>query len=139
MVAKLRRNVCQIMCLLAFLDVQQFRPEHLRLEVVIVVVPIVLRMPAVFVFIPPSVPCAPAVLPLFVKFMTPMFGLLAAIAMMLNGFVQVVFYVGDAPLAIVVSGVQSRHPGEHEKAGQRCYGKRRFPEQRIVQPMSHSS
>ena len=37
----------------------------------------------------------------FVKFMTPMLGLLAPIAMMLNGFVQVVLYMGDAPLAIV--------------------------------------
>ncbi len=103
--------------------------------VVIVVVPVVLRMPAMFVFIPPSVTFAPAVLPLFVKLMTPMFGLFTPVAMMLNGFVQVVLYVGDAPLAIVVSGVQSRYSGKHKKTGQRCYSKRRFPEQRIVQPM----
>jgi hypothetical protein len=45
--------------------------------------------------------------------MTPVFGLLASIAMMLDGFVQPVVRARDAALAIVVIGPQRRHSGEH--------------------------
>ena len=45
--------------------------------------------------------------------MTPAFGLLAPIAMMLNGFVQPVIRARNATLAIVAIGAQGRHSGEH--------------------------
>ena len=43
--------------------------------------------------------------------MTPLFGLPAPVAMMLNGFVQPVVRARNALLAIL--GVQTRHSGEH--------------------------
>jgi len=51
--------------------------------------------------------------------MTPAFGLVAHVAMMLNGFVQPVVRAHNAALAIVVIGEQTRHSGEHYKASQR--------------------
>ncbi len=44
--------------------------------------------------------------------MTPAFGLLASVAMMLNGFVQPVIRARNPALAIVAIGAQ-RHSGEH--------------------------
>jgi len=81
--------------------------------VMIVVIPIALGMPAMCVFIPPSMPDAPAVLPRFVQFMTPAFGLFAPVAMMLNGFVQLVVRARNAALAIVAIGAQTWHSREH--------------------------
>jgi len=69
--------------------------------------------------------------------MTPAFDLLAPIAMMLNGFVQSVVRARNATLAIVAIGAQGRHSGEHQKANQRRCSDCRFPEERIVQTMSH--
>ena len=79
--------------------------------IVIAVIPISFRVPAMFVFIPPSMTGAPAPLPRLVQFMTPLFGLPASVAMMLNGFVQPVVRARNAALAIL--GVQTRHTGEH--------------------------
>ena len=45
--------------------------------------------------------------------MAPAFGLVAHVAMMLNGFVQPVVRAHNAALAIVVIGEQTRHSGEH--------------------------
>jgi hypothetical protein len=81
--------------------------------VVIMVVPIAFRMPAMLMFIPPSMTGAPAVLPRFVEFMTPTFGLLAPVAVMLDGFVQPVVRARNAALAIVAIGAQTWHSGEH--------------------------
>jgi hypothetical protein len=58
--------------------------------------------------------------------MTPAFGLLAPIAMMLDGFVQPVVRARNAALAIVAIGTQ-RHSSEHQKASQRRGSKCRFP------------
>src|SRR6266404_5417749 len=69
--------------------------------------------------------------------MTPAFGLLAPIAMMLNGFVQPVVRARNAALAIVAISAQERRSSEHQKAKQRRCGECRFPEERIVQTMSH--
>jgi hypothetical protein len=69
--------------------------------------------------------------------MTSAFGLLAPVAMMLNGFVQPVVRARNAALAIVVIGAQTRRSGEHQKASQRCCGKCRFPEEPMVQMISH--
>ncbi len=45
--------------------------------------------------------------------MTPALGLLAPVAMMLNGFVQPVVGPRNAALTIVAFGAQTRHSGEH--------------------------
>jgi hypothetical protein len=45
--------------------------------------------------------------------MTPAFGLLASIAMVLNSFVQPVVRARNAALAIVAIGVQGRRSSEH--------------------------
>lgn len=81
--------------------------------VVIVIIPIAFRAPAMLMFIPPSMIGVPAALPRFVEFMTPAFGLLAPVAMVLNGFVEPVVRARDAALAIVAISPQSRHCGEH--------------------------
>jgi hypothetical protein len=81
--------------------------------IVIMVVPIAFRMPAMLMFIPPSMTGAPAVLPRFVEFMTPTFGLLAPVAVMLNGFVQPVVRPRNAALAIVAVGAQTWRRGQH--------------------------
>ena len=88
-------------------------------SVVIVVVPIAFRMPAMLVFIPPSMTDTPAMFPRLVEFMTPTFGLPAPGAMMLNGFVQSVVRASNAALAIVAIGAQKRRSREHEKTSQR--------------------
>jgi hypothetical protein len=75
------------------------------IAVVIVVIPIAFRMPAMLVFIPPSVTDAPAVFPRLVEFMTPAFSLRAPGTMMLNGFVQSVVRASNAAPAIVAIGV----------------------------------
>jgi hypothetical protein len=86
--------------------------------VVILVIPIAFRMPAMLVFIPPSMTDAPAVFPRFVEFVTPAFGLRAPGAMMLNGFVQSVIRASNAVPAIVAIGAKKRRSGEHEKTSQ---------------------
>jgi hypothetical protein len=45
--------------------------------------------------------------------MTPAFGLLASIAMALNGFVQPVIRARNAALAIVAIGAHGLYSGEH--------------------------
>jgi len=45
--------------------------------------------------------------------MTPAFGLLASVAMVLNSFMQPVVRTSNATLAIVAIGAQGRHSGEH--------------------------
>jgi hypothetical protein len=83
--------------------------------VVIVVVPIVIRMPAMIVFIPPFMFRGPTVLPRFVQLVAPTFRLLALIAMVLDGFVQIVIGFRNAVLAVVSAHVRSAC--KYEKTG----------------------
>jgi len=69
--------------------------------VVIVLVPISIRTPAVFVFVPPPMLFAPAALPRLVQFTTFMIGLWAVAPVTLNRLVQFMFGVLDATLAAV--------------------------------------
>lgn len=89
--------------------------------VVVVIVPIVIRTPPMLVFIPPSVIRGPAALPLFMQDVTPFRCLLALVAVVLDGFVQIVVGFGDASLAVVVSA-QSWSACKYEKSGQRRPG-----------------
>jgi hypothetical protein len=108
-----------------------------EIAVVIAIIPIVLRTPAMLVFVPPSMADAPAVLPRFVEFMTPAFGFPTPAAMMLNGFVQLVVGARNAALAIVAIGAQKRCSGEHQKASQRGCSKDRSSESQILQMILH--
>jgi hypothetical protein len=58
-------------------------------------------------------------LPRFVEFMTPTFGLRTPGTMMLNGFVQSVVRASNAVPAIVAIGAKKRRSAEHEKTSQR--------------------
>jgi hypothetical protein len=53
--------------------------------------------------------------------------LLALVAMMFDGFVQLVVGLGNAALAIVVVGAQTRQARKHEKGSQGGRGKERRP------------
>lgn len=88
--------------------------------IMVVIIPIAIRMPAMPVFIPPSMMTVPAALPLFAQLMAPVFGLPTFVTVMLDGLVQLVIGFRNASLAIVVIGPQVRRAGKHEKASQRC-------------------
>jgi hypothetical protein len=96
------------------------------LSVVVVLVPIVLGAPPMFVFIPPAMRVAPAIFARFVQFVTRMVRLLAFTAVMLDRFMQMMIRLGDAPLAIIILGAQTRRAGEEQKSRQRRAGQRYF-------------
>jgi len=82
--------------------------------VMIVVVPIAIRTPAVAVFIPPAMAMFPTPGTRFGKLMAILRGLRAIPTMTLGGFMEPVIRPGDAPLAIVVCAQRS---GANEKEG----------------------
>ena len=100
----------------------------MAVTVVIVVIPIAFRVPATLVFIPPSMVAVPAALPRFAQFMARVCSLPAPIAKPCNGSVQSVIRARNAALAIVFVGAQKGHCREHQKAGQHCRRKDRFPD-----------
>ena len=65
----------------------------------IAIIPIVILMPAVIVLIPPAVMFAPAAFARLVQFAQLMLRLAAVATVALDGFVEFVFGVLDAPLA----------------------------------------
>ena len=71
-----------------------------------------------FVFIPPAVRVAPTIFARLVQFMTRMIRLFAFTAVMLDRFMEMMIRLGDAPLASVIIGAQTRSPGEEQKARQ---------------------
>jgi hypothetical protein len=68
---------------------------------VVVVVPVPVRMPASFIWIPPSVIRVRASLADLPEFLTGVLSLLAFVSMILDGFVQIVICPGDRLLAII--------------------------------------
>jgi uncharacterized membrane protein len=99
--------------------------------IMVVVIPIVIRTPAMLVFIPPSMIRFPAALPLFMQDVAPFFRLLALIAVVLDGFVQLVIGFRNASLAVVI-GAQVRSACKYEKSGQCRYSKCGSSKERIV-------
>ncbi len=77
------------------------------MAVVIVIVPITVAVPAVAVFIPPTMPLSPAAFPRLVQLVPRVIRLSALPAMMLDRFMQLVICLGDASLASVVVIVAS--------------------------------
>jgi hypothetical protein len=82
---------------------------------VVVLVPIAVRVPAVFVFIPPPVALTPAPLPSLVQFTALVVCLSAVASMFLDGLVEFMIGMSDPALTpVVVFGVKSRHCGESQ-------------------------
>jgi hypothetical protein len=98
----------------------------IAVTIVVVVVPVALGMPAVSVFIPPAMSAAPAIFARFVQFVPSLIGLFAFAAVMLDGFMKTMIGPGDALLAIVVIGAQTRSAGEEQKPRQRSAGQHYF-------------
>ena len=73
-----------------------------EIVVVVVIVPITIGVPAMPIFIPPAVAVFIAVGAGFPEFVPPVFGLRALHAVVLDGFMKFVVYLGDALLTIVV-------------------------------------
>ena len=69
--------------------------------IMVVVIPIVFCTPAMLVFIPPPMIRGPAALPLFVQDVAPFFRLFALIAVVLDGFMQIVIGFRNAVLAVI--------------------------------------
>jgi hypothetical protein len=104
--------------------------------IMVVVIPITIRTPAMSVFIPPAMIGIPAVLARIVQLMAPLFSLLTLGAVMLDSFVQFVIGFRDASLAVVISA-HLRRACKHEKASQ-CRGRNRcLSDERILQSISH--
>jgi hypothetical protein len=98
--------------------------------IMVVVIPITVRMPTMVVFIPPFMFRGPAVFPGLVQHVTPMFRLLALIAVVLDGFMQIVIGFRNAVLAVV--SAQVRSACKYEKSGQCRCSKCGSSEERIV-------
>ncbi len=92
--------------------------------VVVMVVPIAIRAPAVAVFIPPAMAMFPTPSARFGKLMAIFYSLRAVPAMMLGGFMEFVIRVGDAPLAVVVRvqwcGAREKKRGAQGSRGKKC-------------------
>ena len=83
------------------------------IAVVIVIIPIALRVPAMLVFIPPSVDADPAALACLSQFLTCALGLPASESMPRNRLVQSVVRARNPALAIAFVGAHKRHRSEH--------------------------
>ena len=86
--------------------------------IVVVLVPVAIRVPTVFVLVPPSVILAPATLARFVQFMALVLCLLTVTSMSLDGLVKFMIGMSDAPLAaLIVFGMKLRNGGEKQRCG----------------------
>jgi len=68
----------------------------IAVAIVVVVIPIAIGMPTVFVFVPPAMSAAPAILARLVQFMPGLISLFAFASMMLDGFMKMMIGPGDA-------------------------------------------
>jgi hypothetical protein len=86
----------------------------------IVIIPITLIVPAMFVFIPPSVAMFPAPFSGFTKLMSPVFRLSAVVTVLFNGTVQLMIRVNQFLLARVACIRSWRPCQEHTPRKDRC-------------------
>jgi hypothetical protein len=104
--------------------------------IVIVVIPIAIGVPAVAVFVPPTMALIPAALAGLVQIVPSVVSLPAVPAMVLYGFVQSVVRLGDTPLArIVALGGCLRHCRECQHADKYCGSERRLSEELLLSHM----
>jgi hypothetical protein len=136
------------------------RPEnhiHELVAIVVVIIPIAIGMPAVAVFVPPTMPLVPAALAGLMQFMPCAICLSTIPTVMLHGFVQSVVRLGDtaggppwryggwSALAIrrvvrlgdtalatmVVIRKRTRRSGEGQHASKQCSGEHRLSKKPI--------
>jgi len=86
----------------------------IAVTIVVVVVPIAVGVPTMLVLIPPAMGAVPAIVARFVQFMPRMIRLFAFAAVMLDGFMKTMIGPGDAFLASVVIGAQTRCASEEQ-------------------------
>ena len=88
--------------------------------VVVVLVPIAVRVPAVVVFIPPLMPLTPAALPRIVQFTTLVICLFAVASVFVDCLVEFMLRVSDSALtSVLVFCLKPRHAGPKQKRSQR--------------------
>jgi len=86
---------------------------------VVVLVPVALGAPAVFMFVPPPVTFAPATLARGAQFTALVIGLGAVASMSLDGLVELMLGMSDPALAtVVIFGVKTWDCGEQQSCGQ---------------------
>jgi hypothetical protein len=83
--------------------VEKHLDQLVAIVVVIVVIPIAIGVPAVAVFIPPTMPLIPAAFARLVQIVARTISLPAVPAVMLHSFVESVVRPGDTPLASIVA------------------------------------
>jgi hypothetical protein len=76
--------------------------QYKLVAIVVVVIPIAIGMPAVAVFVPPTMPLIPAAFACLVQVVARTVRLPAVPAVILDGFVESVVRLGDAALAMIV-------------------------------------
>ena len=93
------------------------------------VVPVAISMPAVAVFVPPTMSLTPAAFSRLAQFVPRTIRLLAVPTMVLDGFVQFVIRLDDAALtAGVVIGACTRRSSKGQKSNRRYSSKHRLSE-----------
>jgi len=109
--------------------------KHLRelVAVMIVVIPIAIRVPAVAVFVPPTMALVPAAFPRLTQFVPRVIRLPAVPAVMLDGFVQPMVRFGDAALTTAVGiGAGAGRSGEGDEANKRGRNEYRSSEKLLL-------
>jgi hypothetical protein len=100
----------------------------IAVTIVVVVVPIAVGVPTVLEFVPPAMRAVPAILARFVQLMASVVRLPTLTPMMFDGFMKTMIGPGDAPLASIVIGAQTRCAAEEQKARQRGARQHYFPD-----------
>jgi hypothetical protein len=103
----------------------------IAITIVVMIVPVAFGVPAMAVFIPPSVVPAPAMLAGLMEFVAGAVRLSAVPAMMLNGFVEPVIGSGNATLAIIVIGKSARSSSQQQESAE-CGRQYNFSEQLVM-------
>jgi len=97
--------------------------------VVVMIVPIALCVPAMLVFIPPSVDPAPAILARLMQLVTRMLRLWTVPSMMFSSFVKPVVGLDKAMPAIIVIGNRARGCSKEQESAHCSRGQHTFPDQ----------
>jgi hypothetical protein len=101
----------------------------------VLIVPITIGPPTVFVFIPPPVVLAPAMLASFAQLVSCALGLFAVPAVVLDGLVKPVVGLGDPLLAFVLIGPAARCAYKQQKTCKTGDCKYPFPREHCSEQM----
>ena len=96
-----------------------------------------IRVPALTVFVPPAMTMCPAAPAGFGEFVAPVVGRLAEIAVIFDGFVEVVIGLRNVSAAVVTIGAELRSADEQQKTPEEHRHEQSTPMEWIVQAMLH--